>query len=301
MNVAFDGGTGDLGEIPHGMPHAHSVLIRKNTPTRRRLQMFLVCEINGMKPVWASPGLRVFLWTMWLVMLILFCGAMAHAQLADLDLLEADDRSVGVSVTSAPDPVSGNFTESRSGILLLPLSIRALKFEGGFGTYFTQSIAAGESASALQWRVQGGPQFGYLGLQFYVEGFWKQGIDYAGFFRVGEFDLGRVIVSGGFGTLVRADTQAELGGPGIERNAPGGGDTKVKGLLLASAEFDTNIFESCRVLGSVLPGLEGEHDFVVEPQVTYALGDINIAGLARFGYERGDGTRRYTLLVQVPF
>ena len=247
------------------------------------------------------PELRVFLWTMWLVMLILFCGAMADAQLADLDLLEDDDRSLGLSVSSAPDPTTGQFTESRSGILLLPLRIAALKFEGGAGAYFMQSLVGDKTSSSLQWRVQGGPQFGYLGLQFYVEGFWKQGIDYAGFFRVGEFDLGNVIVSGGFGTLVRADTQAELGGPGIERNAPGGGDTKVKGLLLASAEFDTEMFESCRVLGTVLPGLDGEHDFVMEPQVTYSLGNINIAGLARFGWERGKATRRYTLLFRLPF
>ena len=75
----------------------------------------------------------------------------------------------------------------------------------------------------------------------------------------------------------------------------------MKGLLLASAAFDTEMFESCRVLGTVLPGLDGEHDFVLEPQVTYSLGNINIAGLARFGYERGEATRRYTGLVQVPF
>ena len=73
---------------------------------------------------------------------------------------------------------------------------------------FTQSIAEGASSSSLQWHVQGGPQLGYYGLQFYVEGFWKQGVDYAGYVRIGEFDLGRVIVSGGFGTLVRANTQA---------------------------------------------------------------------------------------------
>lgn len=234
------------------------------------------------------------------LMLILFILP-AMGQLADLDLLEDDDRSVGISVSAAPDPTTGSFTEARSGILLLPLGIAALKFEGGVGAYFAQSVVGKESSSSLQWRVQGGPQFGYLGLQFYVEGFWKQGIDYAGFFRVGEFDLGHVILSGGFGTLVRADTQAELGGPGIERNAAAGGDTKVKGLLLASAEIDTTYFESCRILGTVLPGLDGEHDFVVEPQVTYALGDINIAGLARFGWERGEVTRRYTGLVQVPF
>ena len=245
--------------------------------------------------------LRIFLWTMWLVMLVLFASAMAQAQLADLDLLEDDDRSVGLSVSAAPDPTTGSFTEARSGILLVPIRWAPLAFEGGAGAYFAQSIVGKESSSSLQWRVQGGPQFGKLGLQFYVEGFWKQGIDYAGFIRVGEFDLGRVLLSGGFGTLVRADTQAQLGGPGIERNAGGGGDTKVKGLLLASAEFDTNIFESCRILGTMLPSFDGEHDFFLEPQLVYSLDDINIAGLARFGWERGESTRRYTGLVQVPF
>lgn len=244
---------------------------------------------------------RLWLWAATVVALVLLCGALAHAQLADLDLLEDDDRSIGIAVTRAPDPTSSLDTESRSGILLLPVRIQRLKFEGGAGAYFTQSIAEGESAASLQWRVQGGPQFGYLGLQFYVEGFWKQGIDYAGFFRIGEFDLGSVIVSGGFGTLVRADTQAELGGPGIERNAAPAGDQKVKGLLLASAEVDTQFFESLRILGTVLPGFDGEHDFVVEPQVTYSLGDINIAGLGRFGWERGDFTKQYTALLQVPF
>ena len=244
---------------------------------------------------------RLWFWFATIIALALFCGALAHAQLADLDLLEDDDRSIGIAVTRAPDPTTNFDTESRSGILLLPVRVRQIKFEGGAGAYFTQSIANGESASSLQWRVQGGPQFGYLGLQFYVEGFWKQGIDYAGFFRIGEFDLGHVIVSGGFGTLVRADTQADLGGPGIERNAAPAGDQKVKGLLLASAEVDTNFFESLRILGTVLPGFDGEHDVVVEPQVTYSLGDINIAALGRFGWERGEFSKRYTALLQVPF
>ena len=244
---------------------------------------------------------RLVFWGVSLMLLVLFCCVFANAQLADLDLLEADDRSVGVSVSRAPDPTSGADTESRSGILLLPLQWSLINFQGGAGAYYTQSLAAGESASALQWRVQGGPHFGYFGLQFYVEGFWKQGIDYAGFVRVGEFDLGRVIVSTGFGTLMRADTQASRGGPGIERNAGPAGDVKVKGLLLASAEVDTELFESLRVLGTVLPGFDGEHDFVVEPQLVYSLGDINIAGLARIGWERGSFSKRYTGLIQVPF
>ena len=236
-----------------------------------------------------------------LILMFLAVTMTAHAQLADLDLLEDDDRSFGASVTAMPDPTTGTYTESRSAILLMPLHIKQLYFEGGAGTYFTQSRVEGESTSSLQWRIQGGPHYKKVGLQFYVEGFWKQGIDYAGFVRVGEFDLGSVILSGGLGTLVRSDTQADLGAPGIgERNA-GGGDTKVKGLLLASAEIDTDMFESLRVLGTVLPDPDGEHDFVVEPQLTYSLGKINLALLGRFGLERGEVTRSYTGLVQVPF
>ena len=233
--------------------------------------------------------------------LVMFCGVSADAQLADLDLLEDNDRSFGASVTAMPDPSTGAFAEARSAILLLPLRIDRLHFEGGAGAYWTQSIIDGEVASALQWRVQGGPHWGVWGLQFYVEGLRLTNIDYAGFVRVGEFDLGRVIVSGGLGTLVRADTQTDLA-IGVERNAAAGGDTKVKGLILASAEVDTELFESLRLLGTVLPGGEGEDtDFVSELQLAYSLGRINLAGLGRIGWERGEWSRRYTLLATIPF
>ena len=232
---------------------------------------------------------------------VLLYASLADAQLADLDLLEDGDRSFGASVTAMPDPMTGSFAESRSAILLLPLNIKQLYFEGGAGAYWTQSVVEGEVASALQWRVQGGPHWDKIGLQFYVEGLWKQGIDYAGFVRFGEFDLGRVIVSGGLGTLVRADTQTDLA-IGVERNAAAGGDVKVKGLILASAEVDTELFESLRLLGTVLPGGEGDHtDFVSELQLAYSLGRINLAGLGRIGWERGEWSRRYTALVQLPF
>ena len=242
-----------------------------------------------------------WLWCAMVFALVMLWGLVADAQLADLDLLEENDRSFGASVTAMPDPTTGAFAEARSAILLLPLNIKRLHFEGGAGAYFTQSIVDHEVASALQWRVQGGPHWGQLGLQFYVEGVWKQGIDYAGFVRFGEFDLGRVILSGGLGTLVRSDTQTDLA-IGIERNAAAGGDTTVKGLILAAAEIDTELFESLRLLGTVLPGGEGDPtDFVSELQLAYSLGRINLAGLGRIGWERGAWNRRYTGLVQVPF
>ena len=118
---------------------------------------------------------RLVFWGLGFAMLVLFSTMLANAQLSDLDLLEDDDRSVGIAVTRAPDPTSGSDTESRSGILLVPLRWQEINFEGGFGTYFTQSIAGGASSSSLQWRVQGGPQFGYFGLQAYVEGFLETG------------------------------------------------------------------------------------------------------------------------------
>ncbi len=235
------------------------------------------------------------------VMLISFAVFPAMGQLSDLDLLSDDDRSFGASVTAMPDPSTGAFAESRSAIVLLPLQIKVLNFEGGAGAYFTQSIVEGEIATALQWRVQGGPHWGVYGLQFYVEGLWKQGIDYAGFVRFGEFDLGRVILSGGLGTLVRADTQTDLA-TGVERKSGSQGDVKVKGLLLASAEVDTDLFESLRLLGTVLPGGEGEDtDAISELQLTYSLGRINLAGHGRIGWERGEWSRRYTLLATIPF
>ena len=222
-----------------------------------------------------------------------------NAQLSDLDLLEDDDRSIGVSVTRAPDEVTDTDTESRAAILLLPLSLG--KFQGGAGAYYTGTIANGEESSALLWRVQGGPQFGKFGLQGYLEGEWKGAIDYAVFLRAGNFDLGRVHVAGGIGTLVRADTQTTLE-TGIERTGASASDTKVKGLLLLSADIDTVIFDTLRLLGTLLPSPnEGETDLFLEPQISYKFGDLNLTGYAKFGRVDNQWTKRYTGLIQVPF
>lgn len=233
---------------------------------------------------------------------LVFFTIEADAQLADLDLLEDNDRSVGLSMNAQPDLSTGKYTESRSAIVLIPLGLGKgdLTFQGGAGAYWSQTLLDGQASSYLQWRVQGGPQWHWAGLQFYVEGFWKQSVNYAGFVRFGEFDLGHVLLSTGFGTLVRADTQTDLA-VGIERNAAGGGDQTVKGLLLVSGEVDTPIFESLRALGTFLPGFDGENDYVVELQAEYSFRDINLVGLGRFGWEGGETTRRYTALVKVPF
>ena len=244
---------------------------------------------------------RPVLWIIAAMAVLLLLPLMCSAQLADLDLMEENDRSISASLSAMPNPTTMEYTESRSAVVLLPLSYgdSHLTFQGGAGAYWHQALVAGEFSSFIQWRVQGVPQYKWAGLQFYVEGFWKKSIDYAGFFRFGEFDLGHVLVSTGFGTLVRSDTTTNLA-VGVERNA-GGGDQVVKGLLLISGEVDTDVFESLRLLGSFLPGLDGRHDVIAECQLSYALRDINLVGLARFGYENGAAVRQYTALVQVPF
>ena len=224
----------------------------------------------------------------------------AYSQLSDLDLLEDDDRSFGLSINRTPDPVTGKTTETQSAILLVPVSLEDLYFQGGAGIYWIRNLGGEEISSDLQWRVQGGPHYKKVGVQFYIEGFYKEGIDYAGFARFGHFDVWHLDVSFGLGTLVRSDTETTLE-TGIERTDSDESDTKVKGLALASVEVDTELFDSLRLLGTVLPGFDGEHDYFGELSASYRLDRINFTGFSRIGVERGEFTKQYTLIAQVPF
>ena len=238
-----------------------------------------------------------------LMLAVMFVVQSAQAQLSDLDLLDDDDRSIGVSLSRAPDTMTGEDIETRSAILLVPVAYgdTDLTFQGGVGSYYTSSGIAGETSSVLQWRVQGGPQYGILGLQGYIEGIWEGRIDYAGFIRAGEFDLGHVILSFGLGTLVRADTETDIG-VGLERAGAGGGDTVVKGLALVSGEVDTPLFDSLRLLGVVQPGGDGvPTDYFGEAQISYQYGKIRLGAFAKVGQIEGAFVKQYTGIVSVPF
>ena len=80
---------------------------------------------------------KLWVWCAMAFVLVMFFGAFADAQLADLDLLENDDRSFGASVTAMPSPTTGAFAESRSAIMLLPLQYHSvLQFRRRCGAYF---------------------------------------------------------------------------------------------------------------------------------------------------------------------
>lgn len=240
--------------------------------------------------------------TIAIMLAVMFVVQSAQAQLSDLDLLEDDDRSIGASVSRAPDTITGEDNETRAAIILVPLTYgeEDVTFEGGVGAYYTSSGIAGETSSVFQWRVQGGPQYGILGLQGYIEGIWNGRVDYAGFVRLGEFDIGHIILSAGFGTLVRAGTETDIS-VGIERAGAGGGDTVVKGLVLASAEVDTTLFDSLRFLAVAQPGFDGELDYFGEAQVSYQYGKIRLGAFAKVGQVEGAFVKQYTGIVSVPF
>ena len=83
---------------------------------------------------------KLWVWCAMAFVLVMFLGALADAQLADLDLLEDDDRSFGASVTAMPSPTTGAFAESRSAIVLLPIEHQStLYFEGGAGCLLSHS------------------------------------------------------------------------------------------------------------------------------------------------------------------
>lgn len=220
---------------------------------------------------------------LWLVAVLCFCGVMAHAQTPDLDLVT--ERSLGMSVSALEG------AEYRSGLLVAPWQL----INGGLFVYGTQSVVDGVSvADTIQWRVQGGPQWRKMSLQFYVDSISGKRLDYAWFIRPGEWKFNDFLFSGGFGPLLRQETRKALG------QADAVGDQKVKGLLFVSGHYDKGDMDFDARL-TFIPGFDGEHDILFEPQVSWDFGRFSLTGLGRFGHALGTWDRTYTGMVTVPF
>lgn len=215
--------------------------------------------------------------------LLMCCCACAFGQTPDLDLV--NERSIGVSVSA-----SGR-AEYRTGLLVAPWQ----KINGGVFVYGTQSVVESESTeSSIQWRIQGGPQWRKISLQFYIDSLRGERLDYAWFIRPGEWTRGDILFSGGVGTLLRQETRQELG------DTEAIGDQKVKGLLFISGHYQRgNMGLGART--TFIPGLDGDHDILFEPQISWNLGRFSLTGLGRFGWALGAWDRTYTGMVTLPF
>ena len=227
------------------------------------------------------PGTR---WQVIICIAIALCfGTVAMAQTPDLDLVT--ERSLGLSVLATDTAVS------RSGLLVAPWQF----INGGAFFYGTQTVVDGVTvADTLQWRVQGGPQWENVSLQFYVDSIQNERLDYAWFIRPGEWHYKTFLFSGGIGTLLRQETLEELG------EADAGSDRKVKGLLFLSAHTKRGDLDFNNRL-TFSPGLDGQHDVLLEPQIVWNFERFSLTALGRFGYTLGEWDRTYTGLVQVPF
>ena len=112
-----------------------------------------------------------------LLALVMVWGAVADAQTPDLDLVT--ERSLGLSVSATGG------AEYRSGLIVAPWQF----INGGVFVYGTQSVVDGESVEdTIRWRVQGGPQWQKVSLQFYIDSLHGQRLDYAWFIRPGEWN-----------------------------------------------------------------------------------------------------------------
>ncbi|MXY99825.1 hypothetical protein F4Y93_03935 [Candidatus Poribacteria bacterium] len=206
----------------------------------------------------------------------------SFAQAPDLDLVE--ERLLSVAVSAADG------AEFRAVSVVAPWSF----INGGAFVYGTQTLVGEARVDALQWRLQGGPVWRGMSLQFYVDSVYEKRLDYAWFYRPGLLKFGEVSFSGGLGTLLRQDTREELG------EADAVGDRKVKGLLFVSGHYERGNFD-VDARATFVPGFDGEHDLTFEPSVTLDYGRFSLTGNALFGYTLGMFDRDYTVLLNVPF
>ena len=226
---------------------------------------------------------RAFLWLA-VVLMVLMMGSClsAFAQAPDLDLV--DERLLSVAVSAEED------ARFRAVSVVAPFSA----INGGAFLYSTQTIVGDARVDAFQWRLQGGPVYRGVSLQFYVDSTYEKKTDYAWFIRPGTRTFGEVSFSGGLGTLLRRDTRVALG----EDNAIG--DRKVKGLLFVSGHYAYRTFDVDARL-TFVPGFDGEHDITFEPSVTFDAGRFSLTGTSLIGYNVGMFESDYTLLLNVPF
>ena len=214
--------------------------------------------------------------------MFMFMMCSAEAQAPDLDLVE--DRTLSVALSSEGE------AKFHGVSVVAPVGA----INGGAFINASRTRVGEVKADELQWRIQGGPVYRGMSVQFYVDSIYEERLDYAWFFRPGELHFGNISVSGGLGTLLRQETLVELG------EADASADRKVKGLAFVSAHYDLGDLDF-DVRATFIPGLDGEHDISAEPSATIDRGRFSLTGTGFFGYTLGRFASDYTLLVNVPF
>ena len=151
----------------------------------------------------------------------------------------------------------------------------------------------------LQYRLQGGPVWRGISLQFFIEGDWGQYIDRGVFIRPGTLERLGWHLSGGVGTYLRG-LQDEL-----RRNADDP-ETLLKPLAFVSVSRKLGN-GTLSILTTWSPTFDLEvHDLLVEPQFTAEVGvfndrAVNLTLTGRFGRQHDLLIKDYQAQLDFPF
>ena len=231
------------------------------------------------------------------ILLLMAMPIFCFAQLGDLDLETKRYISAIASDTSE--------AQTYGGTVILPVQL----INGGAAVSWVRTSITTDGAEDtegaetqethvsddLQYRIQGGPVYKGVSLQFFIEGDWGKHIDRGGFIRPGSVDIQGWHLSGGVGTYLRG-LQEELR---LDADEP---ETLLKPLAFFSLtrKVGNGAFS---VLTTWSPTFDFEvHDLLLEPQFTAEVNEnVNLTLTGRFGQQHEMTVREYIAQIDVGF
>ena len=217
-------------------------------------------------------------WTIMLILMLITTVVFADG-LTDLDL--ETERHLSVLGSLNGD------TYTLGGSLILPLT----GINSGFGIQAIRTSHEEEVISEnITWRLQGGPKYDDISLQFFVEQEFGKRLDRGFFIRPVSFHFDGWDVNGGVGTYlhgVHADLHEGDDAP----------DLVSKPLVFVSATHGNWSF----LVKWASDFQFDTHDLTIEPQFHVELGTASLVLIGKFGKEMDEQVKKATLSVDYPF
>ena len=211
----------------------------------------------------------------------------AFGQLGDLDL--ETNRYASIIATDTGE------AQTIGATIIAPVEL----VNGGAALSFLRSsIAIGDDdpivSDNIQYRIQGGPVYNGISLQFFIEGDWGKYQDRGFFVRPGILNVEGWRISGGVGTYLRG-LEEELR---LDEDDP---ENVLKPLAFVSFNHkvgDGNV--SVLTTWSPTFGFDS-HDLLVSPKFTTEVGIFNVTLTGRFGQQLDMDVREYQGQLDFPF
>lgn len=188
-----------------------------------------------------------------------------------------DAQTIGATVIAPVDLINGGAAVSFLRTSILPEDA-------------DESIVSDD----LQYRIQGGPVYNGISLQFFIDGDWGKYQDRGAFIRPGVLDIEGWRISGGVGTYLRG-LEEELR---LDEDDP---ENILKPLAFISSSRKIGDGD-LSVLVTWSPTFEFDaHDLLVEPQWSTEVGIFDLTLSGRFGQQLEMDVREYQAQLDFPF